>query len=242
MHSKKTIFAGAFTFPTGLSKCRNLRFLPNIVISDEAAFAMNGKVNTRNVRQYAPAGNPPPFNFERNVSRAKVNVWAGMCGNGVLLGPFFIEGNLNGISYYNLLIERVFPSLMANFRDQFDDDHFLRLWWVQDGAPVHTLLMVRGILMEMFQNRVIALHHDIEWPARSPDLTPCDFFLWGYIKCKVFATPPATVEVLKQRIREEFEEVSRNRCEMRYEVCSDVPQFVSREVVSTSKEAFKYYL
>ena len=161
-----------------VEQCRNLRFLPNIVISDEAAFAMNGKVNTRNVRQYAPAGNPPPFNFERNASRAKVNVWTGICGNGVLLGPFFIEGNLDGISDYNLLIERVFPPLMANFRDQFDDDHFLRLWWVQDGAPAHTLLMVRDILMEMFQNRVIALHHDIEWPARSPDLTPCDFFLW----------------------------------------------------------------
>ena len=104
---------------------------------------------------------------------------------------------------------------MANFRDQFDDDHFLRLWWVQDGALAHTLLMVRDILMEMFQNRVIALHHDIEWPARSPDLTPCDFFLWGYIKCKIFATPPATVEVLKQRIREEFEELSRNRVMVR---------------------------
>ena len=118
MHSKKTIFAGAFTFPTGLSNSIVIYgFCPTLYISDEAAFAMNGKVNTRNVRQYAPAGNPPPFNFERNVSRAKVNVWAGMCGNGVLLGPFFIEGNLSGISYYNLLIERVFPSLMANFRD-----------------------------------------------------------------------------------------------------------------------------
>jgi hypothetical protein len=20
------------------------------------------------------------------------------------------------------------------------------------------------------------------WPPRSPDLTPCDFFLWGYVK------------------------------------------------------------
>ena len=73
----------------------------------------------------------------------------------------------------------MFPSLMEHFGDQFDNDHFRRLWWAQDGAPPYTLVMVRNLLVEMFQDRVIALHHDSEWPARSPDLTPCDFFLWG---------------------------------------------------------------
>ncbi|KAG8260666.1 hypothetical protein J6590_091835, partial [Homalodisca vitripennis] len=43
-----------------------------------------------------------------------------------------------------------------------------------------------------------ALH---SWPPRSPDLTPCDFFLWGYVKEKVFV-PPLThdIEELKNRI------------------------------------------
>ena len=27
-----------------------------------------------------------------------------------------------------------------------------------------------------------------EWPARSPDLTPCDFFLWGWLKEQVYST------------------------------------------------------
>ena len=40
-------------------KCRNPRILPNFVISDEANFAMNGVVNTWNVREYAPKGQPP---------------------------------------------------------------------------------------------------------------------------------------------------------------------------------------
>lgn len=31
------------------------------------------------------------------------------------------------------------------------------------------------------------VHH--LWPPRSPDLTPCDFYLWGYIKEKVFVPP-----------------------------------------------------
>jgi len=38
---------------------------------------------------------------------------------------------------------------------------------------------------------------------RSPDLTPCDFFLWGYLKAKVYEQRPLTLEVLKEAIRQE---------------------------------------
>jgi hypothetical protein len=32
------------------------------------------------------------------------------------------------------------------------------------------------------------------WPAQSPNLTPCDYFLWGYVKDKVFV-PPQPVSI-----------------------------------------------
>jgi hypothetical protein len=39
------------------------------------------------------------------------------------------------------------------------------------------------------------------WPARSHDLTPCDYLLWGYGKDKVFApTQPVSIPDLKNRI------------------------------------------
>ncbi|GBN40757.1 hypothetical protein AVEN_182366-1 [Araneus ventricosus] len=39
------------------------------------------------------------------------------------------------------------------------------------------------------------------WPPRSPDLTPCDFFLWGSVKDRVCVPPmPKTIEELKVRI------------------------------------------
>ena len=41
----------------------------------------------------------------------------------------------------------------------------------------------------------------LKWPPRSPDPTPCDFFLWGYVKSLVYVAPlPANVNELKQRI------------------------------------------
>ena len=59
---------------------------------------------------------------------------------------------------------------------------FRHLWWVQDGAPAHRRIIVRDRLRDLFGNRVIALNHVIEWPPRSPDLTPLDFFLVGLPK------------------------------------------------------------
>ncbi|GBM27289.1 hypothetical protein AVEN_208448-1 [Araneus ventricosus] len=38
-------------------------------------------------------------------------------------------------------------------------------------------------------------------PPRSPDLKPCDFFLWGYVKDKVYVPPmPTTLQALQERI------------------------------------------
>lgn len=43
------------------------------------------------------------------------------------------------------------------------------------------------------------------WPPRSPDLTHCDFFLWGFIKNTVYAElRPRDIPELKERIRHAF--------------------------------------
>ncbi|KAE9529977.1 hypothetical protein AGLY_011439 [Aphis glycines] len=43
----------------------------------------------------------------------------------------------------------------------------------------------------------------IEWPPRSPDLTPIDYFLWGHLKTVVYKTPNDNIEMLKTRIFDE---------------------------------------
>ena len=35
-------------------------------------------------------------------------------------------------------------------------------------------------------------------------LTPCDFFLWGFVKGNVFATPPVSIEDTRDRIVNEL--------------------------------------
>ena len=48
---------------------------------------------------------------------------------------------------------------------------FLRLWWAQDEAPCHGLLAVHARLNQLFGERVLSLHNNNKWLARSPDLT-----------------------------------------------------------------------
>jgi hypothetical protein len=54
----------------------------------------------------------------------------------------------------------------------------------------------------------------MKWPPRSPDLTPCDFFLWGYVKEQVFVPPlPQDIDELKLRIAAAIENLDRNMLE-----------------------------
>ena len=46
------------------------------------------------------------------------------------------------------------------------------------------------------------------WPPRSPDLTPLDFFVWGYIKDKVFRRGPTSIAQLKQYVTEAIAEIT----------------------------------
>jgi hypothetical protein len=154
-------------------QCNNPRFLYNLVVGDEASFALNGRVNSHNVRMYAEKGHPPPFHFDESCTRSKLSVWAGICGNGCLVGPYFFEGNVNGRSYLEMIENFVLPHLIRNYGD------INGIWWAQDGAPAHRLRAVRDRLVAIFGRQVIGIGHDVEWPARSPDLTPLDFFCGG---------------------------------------------------------------
>ena len=83
-------------------------------------------------------------------------------------------------------------------------------------VPLHIVFLdclraVTQCIRELFGNRVVALHHAVEWPPCSPDLTPCDFFLWGYLKSKVYRTPPNDLDDLRARIRLEVDVLMRDR-------------------------------
>jgi len=55
-----------------------------------------------------------------------------------------------------------------------------------------------------FPNTWIGRDGPTPWPPRSPDITPLEFFLWGYAKDKVFSSPVPDITNLKARITDAF--------------------------------------
>ena len=69
-----------------------------------------------------------------------------------------------------------------------------------DGSTPHFSLAVRHHLDATFFNKWIGRGGPINWPPRSPDLTPLDYFLWGHMKSLVYEEKCNTKEELVNRI------------------------------------------
>jgi hypothetical protein len=75
-----------------------------------------------------------------------------------------------------------------------------------NGAPPNFHFKVYRYLKENLPHRwigrtVITDLSFYTWPPRSPDLTPCNFFLWGYVNNVIYAPPLLNdIQELRQRI------------------------------------------
>ena len=74
--------------------------------------------------------------------------------------------------------------------------------FMQDGAPPHYATAVRQFLNDELSGRWLGRRGPHEWPARSCDITPCDFFLWGWAKQEVYQRSPSNLEELEFAIRD----------------------------------------
>lgn len=163
------------------------------LFTDEAGFTNHGAVNLRNMHYWA-VDNP---RWLRQVERQRpwtVNVWCGIIGDH-LIGPHFIAGAQTAATYIAFL-QNDLPTLLENVPLETRR----RMWYQHDGAPAHSAINTRLTLDRMFDGRFIGRGGRIHWPARSPDLTPLDFFLWGTLKENVYRDVPTTPEDMKQRI------------------------------------------
>lgn len=180
--------------------------LDRILWTDEAVFKINGHVNRHNCVYWSEDN--PHVTINKEVNAPGVCVWAGICSQGIV-GPFFFDGNVNKTSYLELLSVKVYPQIATE-----------DLVFMHDGAPAHYATEVRAWLDEKFPNRWIGRRGAIEWPARSPDLTPPDFFLWGVLKEDVYGSRAKDIQELMDRIKSAFSKIPVDLCA---KVCRSVP-------------------
>ncbi|GFW51304.1 putative transposable element [Trichonephila clavipes] len=123
----------------------------------------------------------------------------GLCGALYgLVESFFTndEGHnvtVNGDRYRAMITNFFIPEL--------NNHDVQELWFQQDGAACHTACATIDLLKDTFGDRLISRFGPGNWPPRSCDLTPLDYFLWGYVKSLVYADKPQTLDHLEDNIR-----------------------------------------
>lgn len=176
-------------------------FLDSIIFSDESTFRLDGTVNRHNCRIWGLE--KPQETLVKCQASQKVNVWMGMSRKHVY-GPFFFDGNINAENYLDML-KRCFMPIIKRRRVR-------NVVFQQDGAPAHYARAVRDFLDNQFPGKWLGRCGPLVWAARSPDLSPLDFFVWGYLKTKVFARKPTSIHQLKDFICDEASKITPDMC------------------------------
>ncbi|GFV62021.1 uncharacterized protein TNCV_4108241 [Trichonephila clavipes] len=121
----------------------------------------------------------PQVYVETPLHPEKLTVWCALWAGGII-GPYFFKNDeghnvtVNGDRYRAMITNFFIPEL---------NNHVVQeLWFQQDGATCHTARATIDLLKDTFGDRLISRFGPVNWPPRSCDLTPLDYFLWGYVK------------------------------------------------------------
>ncbi|GFU96968.1 transposable element Tc3 transposase [Trichonephila clavipes] len=177
-------------------------FHKRILFTDEAHFWLNGYVNKQNCRIWSEAN--PQVYVETPLHPEKLTVWCALWAGGII-GPYFFKNDeghnvtVNGDRYRAMITNFFIPEL--------NNHDVQELWFQQDGATCHTARATIDLLKGTFGDRLISRFGPVNWPPRSCDVTPLDYFLWGYVKSLVYADKPQTLDHLEDNISRVIAEI-----------------------------------
>ena len=177
---------------------RPQNFCNTILWTDEATFTRQGVFNSHNSHIWA-VENPRAVRPSHFQTRWSINVWVGIIGSH-LIGPYLLPEKMDGCNYL-IFLRDVLPDML----DDLPLSIRRNIWFQHDGAPTHNYAAVKEHLNETFPGKWIGRGGPKEWPPRSPDLTPIDFFLWGYLK--ELMEPPSSPEDLVAQLHAAFSKV-----------------------------------
>lgn len=166
------------------------------VFSDEAYFYLTQSINKQNNRMWLESR--PIDWIERPLHDKKVLVWCAISA-AKIYGPYFFEETVNQHNYLDMLRIFFWPKHLRT-------ESYKNYYFQQDGATPHTADLVQEWLSSKLLDKFI---DKTQWPPRSPDLNPCDYFLWGYLKSKVYNPLPKNLNDLKSNIEREIKKINR---------------------------------
>jgi inhibitor of nuclear factor kappa-B kinase subunit alpha len=168
--------------------------------TDEAWFHLSGYINAQNSKYWSNIN--PRQTSEVPLHDQKIGVWCAISAARIV-GPIFFEETINS--------ERYVSDILQPFFESITEEEKTYGYFMQDGATAHIATYSIHVLNKVFEDRLISRGL---WPARSPDLNPCDFYLWESLKDKVYSSNPHTLDELKQSIHETITSVKVNELKL----------------------------
>ncbi|KAJ4432654.1 hypothetical protein ANN_21277 [Periplaneta americana] len=162
-----------------------------LIMSDEAHFHLSEFVNKQNFRYWTEDQSIQVH--EQPLHSEKVTVWCDVSDSGII-GPYLLEER-----YRTVTVNADRCQEMLGTVELPEMDHHNEFWFQQDGATAHTARESMNCLQILFPGCIISRFGDITWPPRFPD-----FFLWVYLKSKVYCNRPHTIIQLKENINNEI--------------------------------------
>lgn len=172
----------------------------SILFSGEAAFHLNGHVNTHNMSYSSDSESREDTMMAHNQS---LIVWAGVLEE-ELVGPYFFDTGLNHQTYLVML-----KDFLAKYLANLPPRKMKTLTLMHDDAPAHKSDAIKAFLDDKFPQKWMGEGSQVEYPSSSPDLSPLNFFLWGHLKSQVYYHCPLhSLAELKDAITKECHKIS----------------------------------
>ena len=192
-------------------------FMRKLKFSDECVFSLQSRVNQHNVHHWETEN--PHIRIGRSNKTPTLTVWA-CVGYGGIVDFDISPATMNSERYCDIINNKVIPHFTAGHHEQWIYQH--------DGAPSHFSVNARQLLDGSLPGRWYGRRGAVEWPPRSPDLTVCDFWLWAYLRSKVY-NPPGRVFPNLTSLQETLQvELSRIPLSMFRRAINDFPRRIHR--------------
>lgn len=172
-------------------------FIERIITGDETWVFEYDMQTSQQSSEWRAKNEPKPKKPRQSKSKIKVMLTVFFDIRGVVHSEFLPEGQTVNKEYYLGVMRR----LRENVRRKRPD-----LWrnnsWIlhHDNAPAHKAIIVNEFLNKNSTNI-------IEQPPYSPDMAPCDFFLFPKLKLPLRGTRFASIEDIKTNSQRELKAI-----------------------------------
>ncbi len=155
--------------------CNTLKdpeMLKRVITGDESWIFQYDPETKRQSLQWKYPGSPRPKKAKMSKSQIKVLLIVFFDIRGIVHMEFLPQGTTINQHVYKEILQRLLRSIRDKRRDLWDQNSWLLH---HDNAPAHIAFSIREFIAK---KSIVTLNH----PPYSPDLAPCDFFLFPKLK------------------------------------------------------------